>query len=152
HVADPFHVGDVGDEGLVHWRLGPGRRLEREDHVVDRDRLAVVPLHAGPEFDFNRLVVDPVDLLGRPRPRHTVGTDAQYAVPDQVGDAAVLGTADVERVGRVDHLSAVDDQVLLRAQRLDVHEGPDVADADASLVDDGVLLEHRLVEGGDVFG
>jgi hypothetical protein len=30
------------------------------------------------------------------------------------------------------------------------HEGPDVADADAALVDDRVLLEHRLVEGDQV--
>src|SRR5260370_961259 len=93
------------------------------------------------------LICCAVSALGRPGLRDAVGADAHQAMPDQVGDPAVDRAADIERVGGVDRLVAVDDQVLLRAERLELEEGPDVADADAALVDDGVLLEHRLVEG-----
>jgi hypothetical protein len=111
-----------------------------------------VPLHAGAHLHDDRLVVDPVHALGGPRLRHAVGADAHDAVPHQVGDPAVDRAADIERIGGVDHLVAVDDQVLLGAERLDFEEGPDVADADAALVDDRVLLEYRLVEGQRILG
>ena len=60
------------------------RRLEREDNVIRGDRLAIVPGHAVPEGDIDRLAVDPLDRSRGGRYRQAIRTNAHQAVPDQL--------------------------------------------------------------------
>src|SRR5262249_4968171 len=93
--ADFFDAGNVGNERLVHWRLVACWSLEGEDYVLDRDRLTVVPGHAGAQLRIHGRGVDVCHALGGPGFRQAVGPDAHQAVPDEIGHPAVDGSGNV---------------------------------------------------------
>ena len=147
-IAGFFDFHDVTHGRLVHRHLvAHGRGLEGIDHIVDGDRLAVVPVHACAQRDVHRSGIDPFDFFSGPGLRQPVGPDARKPVPHQFGHPGTGRTRDIHRADGHHRLGRVEDHLLLFPLGRGPNEGPEVADAYAALGDDRILRPDVLVEG-----
>src|SRR6185312_3450393 len=145
-VAGLFGAGDAIHERLPQRRLPLQQVIEGELRVVDRDRLAVVPLHVGPQRYVVGERIDLIDFLGGPGNELKIAVIAKERVEHEAEIATAIGRTLGEWMRRAHPERGGDVDLAYRRDRLDLKVWCDVIALEPEAFRQMIITKQRGID------